>query len=142
LSDVAATLRIPADVHELSAVRGFIREHAAAAGADRTTTDDLVTAVDESVTNIILHGYQGEAGVVEIVVDASNDCLEVQLRDAAPPFDPTSIASPDTTLPPTRRAPGGMGIHLTRELADEVSYRRTSHGNELTLRKAKGGHTC
>ena len=37
-------------------------------GADPTLVPDVVQAVDESVTNIIEHGYRGRPGIVEVEV--------------------------------------------------------------------------
>ena len=57
------------------------------------------------------------------------------LRDDAPPFDPLSLAAPDLAAGLDERSMGGLGIHLVRELVDEVSYRRVDGRNELTLSK-------
>ena len=46
------------------------------------------------VTNIIEHGYQGQPGSIEIEVTTREDALIIQLRDQAPPFDPTSVPPP------------------------------------------------
>ena len=141
-----AVLRIPASVNELAAVRRFIRRQARAAGADPRAVHDVVQAVDESVTNAIEHGYAGKPGTVEVEVDRAGRSLIVRLRDQAPPFDPTVLPAPDTTLPLDKRPLGGMGVFLARELTDAVTYRRTSDGNELTLVKecidSQGGGGC
>lgn len=128
-------LRVPADVEQLAAVRAFIREQAALAGADPAAIPDIVQAVDESVTNAIEHGYAGRDGDVEVAVDQQGRSLIVRLRDRAAPFDPTLVPDPDTTLPLDQRPLGGMGVFLTRALTDAVKYRRTKEGNELTLVK-------
>lgn len=142
----SAVMRIPASVTELAAVREFIRRQARAAGADPVAVHDVVQAVDESVTNAIEHGYAGSPGTVEVEVDRAGRSLIVRLRDQAPPFDPTLVSTPDTTLPLEHRPLGGMGVFLTRELTDAVTYRRTRDGNELTLVKlcidSKGGGGC
>ena len=126
-------LRVPADVVQLAAVRAFIRDRAARAGAGPRAIDNLVTAVDESVTNVILHGYRGKPGNVEIDFAHADKSLVVQLRDQAPPFDPTKMPEPDTSLPLEERPLGGMGILLSRQMTDSITYRRTGDGNELTL---------
>lgn len=130
-------LRIEADVEQLASVRKFVRDQAGRAGADKQATDDMVQAVDESVTNAIVHGYQGAVGSVEVECDfdATDKQLVVHLRDQAPPFDPTTLPDPDLSLPLERRPFHGLGVYLTRDLSDEVTYRRTDHGNELTLVK-------
>ena len=128
-------LHIPADVNELAGIRQFVREHAVRAGADRQQTDDLVQAVDESATNSIVHGYRGTEGWVEVEIDVLDRALVVRLRDQAPPFDPTTLPDPDISLPLERRPFHGLGVFLARELTDEVTYRHTTAGNELTLTK-------
>jgi serine/threonine-protein kinase RsbW len=142
VTSVRDVLRIQADVSQLATLRDFIRDAVGSTGASQQVVDDLVTAVDESVTNIIIHGYRGAEGTVEIGVDVADGALVVRLQDSAPPFDPTGVPDADTTLPLGQRAPGGLGIFLTRSLADGVTYQRTARGNELTLVKAKGGPTC
>jgi serine/threonine-protein kinase RsbW len=132
---VGNVLRIPADVAQLAVVRQFIRDHAARAGVGSEAMNDMVSAVDESVTNSIVHGYKGKDGSIEVEVETDDGALVVRLRDQAPPFDPTRLPDPDTTLPLESRPLHGLGVFLTRELTDDVVYRKTDSGNELTLVK-------
>ena len=125
MSHVENVLRIPADVNRLAEVREFIRRHATYSGADPDATNDLVLAVDELATNSILHGYKGADGLVEVEVGTEDGSMIVRLRDQAPPFNPTTMPSPNTTLPLERRRKGGLGVHLSREASDQFSYRRT-----------------
>jgi serine/threonine-protein kinase RsbW len=131
----ASTLRIEADVHHLATVRQFIREQARKAGADERAMSDLVQAVDESVSNSIVHGYRGAPGTVEIEAARDGSSLVVRLRDQAPPFDPTRVPIPDTSRPLHQQRLGGLGVLLTRELTDSMTYRYTNRTNELTLTK-------
>lgn len=104
--------------------------------AERGAIDDMIQAVDESATNIIVHGYRGQPGHIEIEVTQEGNVLVVRLRDQAPLFDPTRAPPPDLTLPLERRCVGGLGIHLARQFTDSMTFRTTSEGgNELTLRK-------
>ena len=97
--------------------------------------DDLVLAVDEAATNIVMHGYKagpGPAAVIEVEVVYRDPGLSVYLRDQAPPFDPTATPVVDELPPLTERGPGGLGIFLIRKTMDEFRYRRTPDGwNEL-----------
>jgi serine/threonine-protein kinase RsbW len=139
--EASRILRTPAEPGNLSVVRRFVEEQATELGADPDTAYDLVQAVDESVTNIIQHGYRGLDGEVEVEVGSVGSRLEIRIRDHAPPFDPTRVPAPDLEVPIHRRPLGGMGVHLMRELTDEVRY-GTPHGwtNELTLIRSIG-HT-
>ena len=113
---VSTRLTVPGEVGRLAEVRAFVREASRGRLAARLV-EDLVCAVDEAVTNVIVHGYDG--------------------------FDPTTAPEPDLSLPLERRPLGGMGVHLMREFADELRYApRRGGGNEVTLVKrlpARGG---
>lgn len=125
-----------ADVANLEAIRRFVRKQFVAAGLDAQAVYDMVLAVDELATNTIEHGYQSERGSIELEVIVGDDGLSVHLRDRAPAFDPTLAPTPDITIPLEKRSLGGMGIHLARNLADEINYRRSPDGmNEVTLVK-------
>ena len=131
-----STLRVLAELPNLAVIRRFVEETAMALNVDRDAIDDMIQAVDESATNIIVHGYRGRTGAIEIEVTQEGTVLVVRLRDQAPLFDPTRAPPPDLTLPLERRRIGGLGIHLTRQFSDSMTFCTTSEGgNELTLRK-------
>jgi serine/threonine-protein kinase RsbW len=132
----ARLLRISAEATNLARIRRFVQGRAIEFGADPEAAWDVVQAVDESVTNIIEHGYRGADGIVEVEIQAEGGVLVVLLRDHAPVFDPTGVPSPDLDTPLDRRPLGGMGVHLTRDLTDEVRHQSPpGWSNELTLVK-------
>jgi serine/threonine-protein kinase RsbW len=131
-----SSLRIAAEVKNLAEIRCFVEETASALGLDPAMIPSVILAVDEAVSNVIAHGYQCQEGAVEIEVSQEGDALVIRVRDEATPFDPTVAPSPDVTLPLEHRIPGGLGIHLIRQIMDEMTHRVTPQGgNELTLVK-------
>ena len=133
-----ATLRVSAVLENLRTIRHFVDQEATLAGLSGQQLDDLVLAVDEAATNIILHGYGENAdattAVIVVEVAVREGALSVCLRDHARPFDPTATPVVDELPPLTERGPGGLGIFLIRKTMDEFRYRRTPDGwNELTL---------
>lgn len=93
-------------------------------------------ALDELLANLLSHGMAGvDAGALTIEVEPDQERLTVTLVDDGPPFDPFSERAPDTTLSVEDRPVGGLGIHLVRELMDEVSYERRDGRNVVTLVK-------
>lgn len=130
------SLRMDAQLENLSAIRDFVEDITVRLQAAPSAVPNIVLAVDEMVTNIIAHGYQGRPGSIEIELSTQGESLIIRLRDQAPPFDPTSVPPPDLTVPFEKRAPGGLGIYLTRKVMDEIHHHATAaSGNELTLIK-------
>jgi anti-sigma regulatory factor (Ser/Thr protein kinase) len=130
----ARTLRVDAELVELAHVRQFVRRLATEADTPDDICEDLVQAVDEAATNVIVHGYCGASGWLEVSAAVEGSDIVIQLEDAAPAFDPTTHPEPDLTIPPLARKPGGMGVHLIREATDAMTYRpRPGGGNILTL---------
>lgn len=131
-------LRIDADLDQLGDVRQFVRRRVASGDVPAEFVDDLVQAVDEAATNVIVHGYQGQPGWLQVGVATEDDRFVVTIEDQCRPFDPTTVPDPDLTVPPMARKPGGMGVHLIRESMDSMTYRpRPGGGNILTMIRAR-----
>ena len=131
-----ATLKVKAELENLVVIRRFVKERAQALLTKPTAIDDIVLAVDEAATNVMVHGYQSEAGQIEIEIQPEESSLIIRLRDQAPVFDPTYVPEPDLTLPFDQRPLGGLGVFLIRHFMDQVIYHPTpGGGNELTLIK-------
>ena len=125
-----------AKLKNLAHIRHFVNDAANSLGADPHSVLDLVQAVDEAATNIIVHGYAGRPGVIEVTIERQKDLMVIAMRDQAPGFDPTRVPPPDLTLPLEKRPVGGLGIFLIRRSVDELQHHfLPSGGNELILIK-------
>lgn len=130
------TIQIPASVDHLAEVRTFVRDSVADFGGSKRVADDLVQAVDEATCNVMLHGYRGKPGDIDIEASIRDRRIEIRILDRAPTFDPRTAPKRDAGAPPAPTRPGGMGlgIELLRTLTDEVHHSaRPDGGNELTL---------
>ncbi len=127
-------LRVESDLGRVADLRALVRDAAADSGAPEVCVDDIVQAVDETATNVIVHGYAGRPGWLDMQVDQQDERIVITLEDGAPPFDPTMAPEPDLSIPADHRKPGGMGIHLLRLAVDTVTHRpRPGGGNILTM---------
>ena len=127
-------LRLPAKLRSLSSFREFVDRSAVAAGAGPELLLKIELVLEELLVNHVLHAYgagEGESEVACFCRAPGYFCLQVV--DEAAPFDPLGHAPPDLTLATGDRPIGGLGIHMVRSLADEISYRREAGKNVLTV---------
>ena len=92
-------------------------------------------ALEEAVTNVMLYAYPDQNGKVLIEAEKSAEQITFVISDNGIPFDPTQKPEADITLSAEERAIGGLGIHLVRQIMDEISYERKDNKNILTLIK-------
>jgi serine/threonine-protein kinase RsbW len=90
-------------------------------------------AIHETCTNIIEHAYQGQPGLIRIVLTLQKFPLGllVDLYDQGNSFDIEEVASPDLSMANNR----GYGLFLIRQLMDEVIYEPQPGGNHWQLYK-------
>jgi serine/threonine-protein kinase RsbW len=125
-----------ASVHDLEEVRQFVERAALSLGGEPEAVGDMVVAVNEAVTNILVHGYGNQSGDLLLEVRCRDDELQVCLEDQAPVFDPLTAPEPDVTLPLEQRPLGGVGVKMMRAFTDELQHEVTAAGgNRLTLKK-------
>lgn len=89
--------------------------------------------LDEVLSNIVRHGYQGLEGSIGLTFARARDAIIVDVVDRAPPFDPSQAPAPDTTSPLETRRPGGLGVRFAESLLDGLSYERRGEENHLRL---------
>lgn len=102
--------------------------------------DDVKTAVSEAVTNAVIHGYQGNGGIIYLEVEILKQELTVTVRD-------TGIGIPNivqamepmfTTDPEGERS--GMGFSFMEAFMDEVRVEsEPDEGTVVTMKKKING---
>ncbi len=102
----------------LSPFRKELRQILGQTGWEKKTTEEILLAVDEALTNIIRHAYQEKPGKMTVSVAAADDKIEIVVEDRGKKFDPTQVPSPE--LP--RHRPGGLGVHFIRTIMDQMIY--------------------
>jgi len=106
-------------------------------GFDHDAVGQVMLAVDEAVTNVIRHGYDSaEDQPVWVRVaprgPGGSPGFTIVVEDRGKQVDPAEIRGRD--LEEVR--PGGLGVHIIREVMDEVGYaRREGGGMRLTMAK-------
>ena len=93
-------------------------------------------ALDELFTNIISYGYSDKkVHTITVEISLQNNELLFRIEDDGMPFNPTEVEEPDLGCSIEECKIGGLGIHLAKNLMDEVCYQRCKEKNILTLKK-------
>lgn len=131
-----AKTTIPAKLENLESMLQFIKNGAEEGGFSRKEINKIQVAAEEALVNVISYAYPDGGGNVEIRCNAKGpEGLMIEIIDRGIPFDPLSLPEPDIEAPPEEREIGGLGIHIMRNIMDEVSYKRDGDRNILTLTK-------
>jgi len=105
-------------------------------GIPRRLLFEINLALDELFTNIISYGFADTSEhMIRVRISAENDLLTVVLEDDGIPFNPVERLSPELPCTLEECKVGGLGIHLVKNLMDEVVYSRCGNKNVLTLKK-------
>jgi len=104
---------------------------------DKDVAFSMNLALEEIVTNIIEHGYNGhEEYDIAIRFSLEKHNLRIQIKDSAPEFNPVALPEPDDLNKPLEeRHIGGLGIHLVKKFTDNFTYRRMNSKNVISLLK-------
>lgn len=128
--------RFPARMGALGPLLAHVR--AASAGVEPTAALRAETAVEELLTNSVVHGGgEGAAPAsVWLSIDASANALKLRFEDAFAAFDPMpeiALALQRTASPMDQRPVGGLGLLMVYRLADEFRYVRENGHNCIDL---------
>ena len=130
------SLTLTNDIKRVPRLNTFIDEVCEANGFDMATIMQINLAIEEAVVNIMNYAYpKGTKGDITIEAKANDTQLSFIISDTGKPFDPTAKAEVDITLSAEDRAIGGLGIHLIRQIMDNINYERIDGHNILTLIK-------
>lgn len=100
----------------------------------------VVLAVDEALTNIIRHAYQGKTERpieacfrrIQVARDRGRrEALEIVLEDHGATVNRTKLCG----RPLEEVRPGGLGLHFIRQSMDTVEFRRRNGRNHLLMVK-------
>ena len=124
------------DIQQISLLPGFIETVTYGMNLDPGVSAQLNLALEEAVTNVISYAYpEGTDGAVDIDARLDGNSLSFIISDSGAAFDPTARNNVDITAGVDERPIGGLGIHLIREIMDQVSYERRDGKNILTITK-------
>lgn len=132
-------LETVADIDHLEEINNFIEQSLNELDIQGESCGHICVSLDEAVTNVVMYAYPKTKGNVRITIERLNDRLSVEIIDSGVPFNPLNHPVPDVSASIEKRMIGGLGIHLMRNMMNELNYRRIGDKNCLSLVKHIGG---
>lgn len=120
---------------ELAHVPAWIERLAPQYSIPETTQFAMNLCLEEVISNVIRHGYDGQPDR-PITVEFANPkegYFVISVEDEAPGFDPLGAPELPAINVLNDDRVGGQGIRLLREFSDTLEYHRTSSGNRLSM---------
>ena len=107
---------------------------------------NLKLCFEELFTNIVKHGSANNLItsnndrciienniIIEVIISITAEKLRLTLEDNSIPFNIKAIETNGINKPLEQLKPGGLGIHLVKNIADYLYYTPLNSGNRVVL---------
>ena len=122
------------DVTELARIVSATRAYFCEARIPERLAPAVDLATEELFVNILRHGGGGN-GKIRLQVEATDDGVAVTVTDpGGAPFDPREAPPVDIGAPLEQREPGGLGIHLVKQLVSALEYEYRDNTGTIRFR--------
>lgn len=125
------------DLSELKALNRYLVKFGEEIGLPELSTSEINVCLDELFTNIVLYGFDDKREhQIRFTMTADDRMLITTIEDDGVPFNPLKRKPAKLPENVDDAEIGGLGIHITRELMDNISYERKKGLNKLTIKKS------
>jgi len=123
----------PKAIDSLDNVFTFLHDGLAPVTTNGHVREVLTFGTEEFFTNCVKYNRKSKNNLlVRIIADA--DTVSVQIIDNdVEPFDVTRAPQPDLNAGLESRRPGGLGIHISHQLLDNLSYEYAGNSSIITM---------
>lgn len=122
---------IQASLENLKNVREWLQSTLDTFDIDKRASFQVVTAVNEVVTNVIVHTHrENPTKKVGIKVDPCGDGVRVEILDFCPECE-VKIVEQEGSV----ESESGFGLRIVRSLVDHFEHRKVESGNLFILVK-------
>lgn len=131
-----AAATFPREVRSLEGVFGLVDGFLAESGLGESRRFLLEFVLEELFTNMVKYN-PGGAGRIGVELEVLAPELRIQLSDPDCPSFDIRVDAPavDAAAPIGARTPGGLGIHLVKELVDRIEYDHDHRTGTIRLYK-------
>ena len=137
MADTRLSFKLKNNLSELDTLEERLDQFCDQLGLTSKCLCEINLALEELFTNIISYGYSDDDDHwVRFTLCYQNGTITMEIEDDGMPFNPIDAEEPDIKCPIEDRKIGGLGIHLTKKIMDEMIHCRKADKNILILKKA------
>jgi serine/threonine-protein kinase RsbW len=139
MPEQTVTVAIRNEIADLVSVTEAVDRIGAEADIPSKTVMQLQVVLDEVLSNVIKYAWpDGGNHEFYVRINVRDGGIEVTVTDDGRPFNPLDQPPPAPPAGDRRPLPGGVGIHMVRQLVDSLEYVRFDGRNQVTLTKRYG----
>ena len=106
-------------------------------GLSELGISEINVCLDELFTNIVLYGFKDDREhKIKFTMKVDDNILFAIIEDDGVPFNPLKKKAVELPTDVDSAEIGGLGIHITKELVDKISYERKRGINRVTIKKS------
>ncbi len=126
------SIEIPSLSENIRIIESFIDNAKEKFNLNDDIYGNIMISITESVNNAIVHGNgSNKSKNVKITLILDEAMIKFKVEDEGDGFDYSDL--PDPTAPENISKPGGRGIFLMKNLADEVTFLNNGRVVELSF---------
>ena len=130
------SFELNSNLSELKALNQHLIDFGRDIGLSETSIPEINICLDELFTNIVSYGFKDDQEhKIKFTMKVDDNILTVSIEDDGEPFNPLEKKAVELPEDVTSAKIGGLGIHITRELMDNICYERKRGKNKLTITK-------
>ena len=131
------SFELNSQLSELKALNQHLIAFGRNTGLPELSISEINICLDELFTNIVSYGFNDDLEhKIKFTMTVDDNILTARIEDDGAPFNPLKKEAVELPEDVDSAKIGGLGIHITRELVDKISYARKGKINSVTIRKS------
>lgn len=127
-------LQVPQEEGQLGDLVAAIDGVLAREGVHPGVAHDVQLVTEEVVCNALDYGrIEGRQHEISVGIAIEGDLITLEFKDDCVAYNPLERPEPDLDADIADRPVGGLGVHLVKQLAEEVTYAREGAHNVLRV---------
>lgn len=125
---------IKSNLNELQELTKTILDFCESYAYDAEFIGDIRLVFEEIIVNIIKHGYDDSPdGPINLAIEMESERWTMTVEDEGKPFNPQDFQPMNVEKPFDEKDIGGLGVHMIREMAEFIEYKRIYNKNRLKI---------